>query len=65
VFGRDMVWRRLLEAQPSEWRAILADPGFRAEHANTRRIRAAQVHALGVPAARWAPALLVARAALS
>jgi len=33
VFGRDMVWRRLLEAQPSEWRAILADPGFRAEHA--------------------------------
>jgi len=32
---------------------------------STRRIRAAQVHALGVPAARWAPALLVARAALS
>jgi N-acyl-D-aspartate/D-glutamate deacylase len=31
VFGRYKAWRRVLEAKPSEWRAILADPGFRAE----------------------------------
>jgi N-acyl-D-amino-acid deacylase len=31
VFGRYQAWRRILEAKPSEWRAILADPGFRAE----------------------------------
>jgi N-acyl-D-aspartate/D-glutamate deacylase len=31
VFGRYKAWRRVLEAPPSEWRAILRDPGFRAE----------------------------------
>ncbi len=31
VFGRYKAWRRVLEAPPSEWRAILADAGFRAE----------------------------------
>jgi N-acyl-D-amino-acid deacylase len=31
VFGRYKAWRRVLEARPSEWRGILADPGFRAE----------------------------------
>ena len=31
VFGRYPVWRRVLEAPVSEWRAILADPGFRAD----------------------------------
>ncbi len=31
VFGRYKAWRRVLEASPSEWRAILADPAFRAE----------------------------------
>ena len=31
VFGRYKAWRRVLEAKPSEWRAILGDPGFRAE----------------------------------
>jgi N-acyl-D-aspartate/D-glutamate deacylase len=31
VFYRFPVWKRVLEAPPSEWRAILADPAFRAE----------------------------------
>jgi N-acyl-D-aspartate/D-glutamate deacylase len=31
VFGRYKAWRRVLEAPPSEWRAILRDPGFRAD----------------------------------
>src|SRR5262245_23364963 len=31
VFGRYPVWRRVLEAPVSRWRAILADPEFRAE----------------------------------
>ena len=31
VFYRFPVWKRVLEAPPSEWRAVLADPGFRAE----------------------------------
>ena len=31
VFGRYKAWRRVLEAKPSEWRAIFADPTFRAE----------------------------------
>jgi len=31
VFGRYKAWRRVLEAPPSQWRTILADPGFRAE----------------------------------
>jgi N-acyl-D-aspartate/D-glutamate deacylase len=31
VFGRYPVWRRVLEAPVSEWRAILAEPGFRAD----------------------------------
>ena len=31
VFGRYKAWRRVLEAKPSEWRAIFADPVFRAE----------------------------------
>ena len=31
VFGRYTAWRRILEAKPSEWRGILADPGFRAQ----------------------------------
>ena len=31
VFGRYKAWRRVLEAPTSEWRTILADPGFRAE----------------------------------
>jgi hypothetical protein len=31
VFGRYKAWRRVLEAPTSEWRAILADPVFRAE----------------------------------
>jgi N-acyl-D-aspartate/D-glutamate deacylase len=31
VFGRYKAWRRVLEAKPSEWRTIFADPGFRAE----------------------------------
>ena len=35
VFGRYKVWRRVLEAKPSEWRAILADPAFRAEFRET------------------------------
>jgi N-acyl-D-aspartate/D-glutamate deacylase len=35
VFGRYKVWRRVLEARPSEWRAILADPAFRAEFRDT------------------------------
>jgi len=35
VFGRYKVWRRVLEAKPSEWRGILADPGFRAEFRQT------------------------------
>ena len=30
VFGRYKAWRRVLEAKPSEWRGILADPAFRA-----------------------------------
>ena len=38
VFGRYKAWRRVLEAKPSEWRGILADPGFRAEfRENVRR----------------------------
>ncbi len=38
VFGRYKAWRRVLEAKPAEWRAILADPGFRAEfRENVRR----------------------------
>ena len=28
VFGRYKAWRRVLEAKPSEWRAILADPAL-------------------------------------
>ncbi len=35
VFGRYKVWRRVLEAPFAEWRAILADPGFRAEFRDT------------------------------
>jgi N-acyl-D-aspartate/D-glutamate deacylase len=35
VFGRYKVWRRVLEAPTSEWRAILADPAFRAEFRGT------------------------------
>ena len=31
VFYRFPVWKRVLEAPPAEWRAVLADPGFRAE----------------------------------
>jgi N-acyl-D-aspartate/D-glutamate deacylase len=31
VFGRYLAWRRVLEAPPSEWRTILANPDFRAE----------------------------------
>jgi N-acyl-D-aspartate/D-glutamate deacylase len=31
VFYRFPVWKRLLEAPPSQWRGVLADPGFRAE----------------------------------
>ena len=31
VFGRYKAWRRVLEAKPSEWSAIFADPAFRAE----------------------------------
>src|SRR5262245_669406 len=31
VFGRYKAWRRVLEAPPAEWRAILADPAFRAD----------------------------------
>jgi N-acyl-D-aspartate/D-glutamate deacylase len=31
VFGRYKAWRRVLEAKPSEWRAIFADPTFRAD----------------------------------
>jgi N-acyl-D-aspartate/D-glutamate deacylase len=31
VFGRYKAWRRILEAKPSEWRGIMADPGFRAD----------------------------------
>ena len=31
VFYRFPAWKRVLEAPPSEWRAVLADPGFRAE----------------------------------
>ena len=37
VFGRYKAWRRVLEAPPSEWRAILADPGFRAEFRDSVR----------------------------
>src|SRR5262245_60318996 len=38
VFGRYKAWRRVLEAPPSQWRAILADPEFRAEfRANVAR----------------------------
>jgi N-acyl-D-aspartate/D-glutamate deacylase len=35
VFGRYTVWRRLLEAPPSRWRAIMTDPAFRAEFRDT------------------------------
>ena len=35
VFGRYKVWRRVLEAKPSEWRAIFADPAFREEFRQT------------------------------
>src|SRR5215468_4394111 len=35
VFGRYKVWRRVLEAPVSAWRAIFADPGFRAEFCAT------------------------------
>ncbi len=35
VFGRYKVWRRVLEAPSAEWRAILAEPGFRAEFRDT------------------------------
>ncbi len=31
VFGRYPVWRRVLEAPVGQWRAILAEPAFRAE----------------------------------
>src|SRR3984893_4926599 len=31
VFYRFPAWKRVLEAPPSEWRAVLADRGFRAE----------------------------------
>jgi N-acyl-D-aspartate/D-glutamate deacylase len=37
VFGRYKAWRRVLEAPPSEWRAILADPGFRADFRDSVR----------------------------
>ena len=35
VFGRYKVWRRVLEARPSEWRAIFAAPAFREEFRQT------------------------------
>ena len=35
VFGRYKVWQRVLEAKPSEWRAIFADPAFREEFRQT------------------------------
>ncbi len=35
VFYRFPVWRRVLEAPPSEWRAIFLDPGFRADFRST------------------------------
>ncbi len=35
VFGRYPVWRRVLEAPVSGWRAILADPAFRADFRRT------------------------------
>lgn len=37
VFGRYAAWRRVLEARPSEWRGILADPAFRAEFRDSVR----------------------------
>src|SRR4029453_17190333 len=38
VFGRYKAWRRVLEATPSAWRDILADPAFHAEfRENVRR----------------------------
>jgi len=37
VFGRYKAWRRVLEAKPSEWRGILADPAFRAEFRDSVR----------------------------
>ena len=37
VFGRYTAWRRVLEARPSEWRGILADPAFRAEFRDSVR----------------------------
>src|SRR5258705_13384210 len=51
VFGRYKAWRRVLEAKPSEWRAILADPGFRAEFRERPRPSALFTRAAGpVPA---------------
>jgi N-acyl-D-aspartate/D-glutamate deacylase len=35
VFFRFPVWKRVLEASPAEWRALFADPGFRAEFRST------------------------------
>ena len=35
VFFRFPVWKRVLEAPPAEWRALFADPSFRAEFRNT------------------------------
>ncbi|HTY80138.1 MAG TPA: amidohydrolase family protein [Candidatus Bathyarchaeia archaeon] len=35
VFFRFPVWKRVLEAAPAEWRALLADPSFRAEFRDT------------------------------
>jgi len=37
VFGRYKAWRRVLEAPPSQWRAILADPAFRADFRDSVR----------------------------
>ena len=39
VFGRYKAWRRVLEAKPSEWRAILADPGFRGPESLRESVR--------------------------
>jgi N-acyl-D-amino-acid deacylase len=37
AFGRYKAWRRVLEAKPSEWRGILADPTFRADFRDSVR----------------------------
>jgi N-acyl-D-aspartate/D-glutamate deacylase len=37
MFGRYRAWRRVLEARPSEWRGIFADPAFRADFRDSVR----------------------------